>query len=215
LLLQSKTLSLLITSFFETAIIPKFQRNLNHQALYKWNIEEVRNIPAPPNSPYYGANFFSCIKEVKNEGLLNILTMSSGMWYRVLVENRVTHQAHGASSEYIPCRAETNHPEIDWERTWSLAVTPGLSSEQLTFLWRMLHNILPCQSRLFRMRMPNINSDIWTHCNHNALGNLNQSLLQCSFNDGAGQYLLDKLSSFVPNLQPDQVLQTLIFKLYI
>ena len=36
-----------------------------------------------------------------------------------------------------------------------------------------------------------------THCNHNAVGNLNHSLLQCSFNDGAGQYLLDKLPSLV------------------
>ena len=132
--------------------------------------------------------------------------MSSGMWYRWLVESRVTHQVQGATSEYIPCRAEINHPEVDWERTWRLAVTPGLSSEHLTFLWRMLHNILPCQTRLFRMGMPNISPDICTHCNHNAIGNLNHSLIQCSFNDGAGQYLLSKLSSLASNLQPEDVL---------
>ena len=202
---QSKALSLLITSFLESAIMPKFQQNLYHHALYKWNIEEVRNIPAPPKSPYYDENFFSSIKEVRNEGLLNILTMTSGMWYRVLVENMVTHQAHGNSNDYIPCRAERNHPTVDWERTWSLAVTPGLSSEHLTFLWRMLHNLLPCQDRLFRMRLPNITSDICTHCNQNEVGNLHHSLLQCSFNDGAGQYLMEKLSTLIPNLHPIQV----------
>ena len=125
---QSKALSLLITSFLESAIMPKFQQNLYHHALYKWHIEEVRNITAPPKSPNYDENFFSSIKEVRNEGLLNILTMTSGMWYRVLVENMVTHQAHGNSIDYIPCRAERNHPTVDWERTWSLAVAPGLSS---------------------------------------------------------------------------------------
>ena len=52
----------------------------------------------------------------------------------------------------------------------------------------------------------NITSDICTHCNQNSVGNLNHSLLYCNFNDGAGQYLLDTLSSFVPNLHPDQVL---------
>ena len=109
--LQSKALSLLITSFLESTIIPKFQNSLYHHDLYNWNIEEVRTIPAPSQPPYYDDNFFSCIKDVKNEGLLNIITMTSGMWYRVLVENKVTHQAN--SSEYIPCRAETNHPGID------------------------------------------------------------------------------------------------------
>ena len=70
----------------------------------------------------------------------------------------------------------------------------------------MLHNLLPCQTRLFRMQMPSITSDICTHCNQNSVGNLNHSLLYCNYNDGAGKYLLDTLSSFVPNLHPDQVL---------
>ena len=53
--------------------------------------------------------------------------------------------------------------------------------------------------------IPNITSDICTHRNQNSVGNLNHSLLYCNFNDGAGQYLLDTLSAFVPNLHPDQV----------
>ena len=203
--IQSKALSLLITSFLESAIMPKFQRNLYHHALYNWHIQDVRTIPAPSTSPYYDAEFFSCIKEVKEEGLLNILTMTSGMWYRVLVEKNVTHEALGNTSRHIPCRAERNHPAVDWDRTWRLASTPGLSSDHLTFLWRMLHNLLPCQARLFRMRMPNITTDTCAHCNQNETGNINHSLLHCNYNDGAGQYLLEKLSSMVPNLHPDQV----------
>ena len=59
------------------SIKPQFHRNLYHQALYKWNIEEVRTIPAPLQSPYYDDSFFSCIKAVKSEGLMNIKTMFS------------------------------------------------------------------------------------------------------------------------------------------
>ena len=203
--LQSKALSQLISSFIETAVKPQFQHNLYHHALYRWHVEEARNIPPPPKSPYYDEEFFSCIKKVKSEGLLNIIKMSAGMLYRVLLEDRVTQQAHGNSTRYIPCRAEINHPAADWERSWSLAVTPGLSSDNLTFLWRMLHNILLCQSRLFRMRMPNISSDICSHCNLNQVGNISHSLLFCPYNDGAGQYLIEKLSIFAPNLIPDQI----------
>ena len=104
-----------------------------------------------------------------------------------------------------PCRAELNHPEVEWERTWRLAVTPGLSSEHLSFLWRMLHNLLPCQTRLFRLKMPNITSDICTLCNRQEVGNLNHSLLYCEYNDGAGQLLEEKLSELQPELTLNQV----------
>ena len=68
---QSKAMPLLITSFLETAINLNFQRNLYHHALYLWNIEEIRSIPAPAQSPFYDDKFFDYIKEVKKEGLLN------------------------------------------------------------------------------------------------------------------------------------------------
>ena len=69
----------------------------------------------------------------------------------------------------------------------------------------MLHNLLPCQTRLFRLKMPNIKSDICTLCAQNVVGNLNHCLLHCDYNDGAGQYLLDKLSHLVPNILPHHV----------
>ena len=122
--LPSKALSLLITSFLETAIKPQFHRNLYHQALYKWNIEEVRTIPAPLQSPYYDDSLLSCIEAVKSEVFLNIITMSSGMWYRVLLENKVTHRANGNCNENIPCRAEDLGLSC---HSWTLFRSPNLS----------------------------------------------------------------------------------------
>ena len=202
--IQSKALSLLITSFLQTSINPKFQRSLYHHALYKWHILEDRTIQAPSKSPYYDEHFFLCIRKVKLEGLLNITTMSAGTWYRVLVEEKVTH-VQNDTLEYRPCRAELNHPIVDWTRSWSLAVTPGLSGDHLSFLWKMLHNLLPCQTRLFRLRMPNIVSDKCTLCNKQEVGSLSHSLLHCEYNDGAGLFLQEKLRNFIPNLTLDNV----------
>ena len=68
-------------------------------------------------------NFFSLIKQVKEEGLLNIKTMTSGMWYRVLMENNVTHELSNSVRDLRPCKAETKHPEVNWNQTGSMAVT--------------------------------------------------------------------------------------------
>ena len=105
----------------------------------------------------------------------------------------------------MPCRAEFKHQELDWNRTWSFSVTSGLPSSFLTFLWRMLHDLLPCQTRLFRLKMPNVNSDICTMCDLNVLGDLTHSLMMCPYNGEAGQFLLDQLHQVLPSLLPSQV----------
>ena len=104
-----------------------------------------------------------------------------------------------------PCRVETKHPEVEWEKVWPLAVTHGLPSQHRSFLWQMIHDLLPCQARLFRLRMPNIKSNICTLCDQNSVGDLTHCLLTCSYNDGAGQFLLDILRLNIPNLQLQQV----------
>ena len=200
-----KALSLMIRSFLETSIIPNFQHSQYHEALFCWHIEEKRDITCPVLPPYYDSNFFDMIRKVKEEGLLNLKTMTSGMWYRVLVEDNVTHQATNQGRDLLPCRIESKHPEVNWDRTWSLAATPGLSSVHLTFLWRMVHDLLPSQARLFRMKMPNANSDICSLCTNNLVGDLSHSLLLCPYNDGAGQFLLSKLQEVISNPLPQQV----------
>ena len=154
---------------------------------------------------YYSIDFLNHIRAVKEEGLLNLKTMSSAIWYRVLLEENVTHKPTNPGSELRPCIIERKHPSIDWKRSWSLATTPGLSSQHLTFLWKMTHDLLPTQARLSRLNMPNVNSEICSLCTLNIPGELTHSLLLCPYNDGAGQFLLQKLHSHIPNLLPQQV----------
>ena len=202
---QYKALSLLIRTFLETAIIPKFKHNQYHTALYLWHIEGDKDITCPVQPPYYDDSFFNTIKQVKQEGLLNLKTMSSAQWYRVLVESNITHEIKNSRNEYIPCRAEAKLPGIDWERSWSLAATPGLPSSSLTFVWKMKHNLLPTPSRLFRLKMPHTSSNLCNLCNQDQVGDLSHCLLQCSYNDGADQFLMSKLSKVLPNILPNDV----------
>jgi hypothetical protein len=116
-----------------------------------------------------------------------------------------THEPTNSGQKLLPCRAETKHPEIEWEKVWKMAVTPGLPSHHLSFLWKMLHDLIPSQERLFRLKMPNVNSSTCTLCDQNVLGNLIHSLLLCPYNNGAGNFLLDVLHLHIPNLQPQQV----------
>ena len=52
--------------------------------------------------------------------------------------------------------------------------------------------------------MPNTISEICTLCNLNQAGNLTHSLL-CPYNNGVGLFLVEKLSQYIPNLLPEQV----------
>ena len=103
------------------------------------------------------------------------------------------------------CRAEAKNPDVDWERTWSLAATPGLPSNLMSFLWKMVHNLLPCPVRFFRLQMPNTKSNLCNLCDQKRVGDLVHCLLQCPYNGGADQFLMNKLSLHVPNLLPQQV----------
>ena len=87
--MKFKVTAELIRSFLETALNKNFQQNSFHAALFQWNVLLCRDIPDPGYYPYLTEDLFSLIREVKDEGLLN---MRSGMWYKVLVENKVTMQ---------------------------------------------------------------------------------------------------------------------------
>ena len=117
----------LIKSFLETAVNPNFKTNLYHQALYQWHVEDDHSIPDPGRPPYYSEEFFSAIRTVRKEGLLNVKTLSLKCWYKVLLENFVTTEVDANGFRFDKrCRIESAYPYIDWERTWSHASLPGV-----------------------------------------------------------------------------------------
>ena len=132
--------------------------------------------------------------------MLNINTMSLKMWYKYLLEVKVTHTESEDTSVLVPCRAEHLAPVIDWGRSWRGVCVPGLSPEMHFFLWRMLHDILPTQERLHRMEMPNAPSPLCLSCSEGEIDSLEHALLKCSTIRPGTEFLLEALKSEIPDI---------------
>ena len=203
-----KAMAEMARSFMESSLNPKFITNIHHQALYLWKVEENRDIPDPGKNPFMTEELWSNIKRVKEEGLLNIGKMTTGQWYRALLENNITMQvdADGRSS-LRPCKVEIANPRVDWAQTWQLASLRDLSSEDQTFLWRMLHDILPTQSRLHRLGMRNAPTPNCLRCDSLVPESLSHALVTCQKNSEVTAWLLPIVHQHLPGLQPQQLVQ--------
>ena len=201
-----KAMAEFIRSFLETAIVPKFHQNSYHAAQFRWNVLLERDIPDPGKSPYLTEDMFQLIKEVKEEGLLNLSHMKSGTWYKVLLENKITMQSEPNGTRSMkPCKVEVRNPEVDWKSTWALANSKGLNPTEKTFLWRMIHNLLPTQARLFHLKMKNTLHANCLLCDLSEQGDLPHSLLTCPFNTEVYNWLMRILHNHIPHLLPQQV----------
>ena len=152
----------------------------------------------PGKSPYYSAEFFDAIKQVVQGGLLNVASMSTKQWHRVLLENNVTMQVTATNQEiWKPVKCEARNPAVLWDRSWNLSMTSGLSSEQTSFLFKMLHNILPTKSRLFRLHQKD--SPACTLCTSGSSEDCLHALVTCSFNSDVKNWILDISSKVAPH----------------
>ena len=105
---------------------------------------------------------------------------------------------------YIPCRTEILTPETDWARTWRLARLKGLNSSQTSFLWRLLHRLLPTLDRVNRIT-PNT-SPICKLCPDQTVEDLSHALLSCSYNGVVSTALMNTLSILQPNISKSEIL---------
>ena len=47
-----------------------------------------------------------------------------------------------------PCRIEHKHEDYEWETIWPRIRLPGLGTELASFIFKVLHDILPTQERV-------------------------------------------------------------------
>ena len=52
----------------------------------------------------------------------------------------------------ILCRVERASPGTDWENSWRLARLPGLGPDNIAFLFKLMHEILPTQELVARTK---------------------------------------------------------------
>ena len=109
-------------------------------------------------------------------------------------------------STLIPVRVEELSPQTDWQATWSTARTKGLDSELTSFIFKLLHCLLPTQDRVSRItRNQNQNIGLCQLC-HAEVEDPQHAFFSCPYSSTAGLALLGYLQLLVPDLSPGAAL---------
>ena len=114
------------------------------------------------------------------------------------------NQLEDSTKIFRPSRTELAWPGSDWDNTWRLARSKGLGPEVTTFLWRLLHNLLPTQERLNHM-MRNT-QPLCKLCQDQLVEDQPHAFFLCGANNQANQSLLSSLSPTIPNITIRQIL---------
>jgi hypothetical protein len=200
---------MLIRAFMETAANPDFKHSLYHEALFKHHILEVNEGPKLRLPPYYPQDIIEEIKSAKNK-YLPISTMSSQSWYVFLANKYVLEEVPpggDATQEKnkVKCKAEIVAPELDWDSIWHRARMKGITNENRSFLWRMFHNILPTQARLF-VTARNVDNPNCVLCNANEPDDiLSHSFINCEQSREAMEWLHNIVLTMDPLATLDKI----------
>ena len=151
------------------------------------------------------------IYKVHSQSPLNIAHMSEKQWYRYLLEENVTMfmEEPEVLRKLIPCRVETKFPQINWDCSWRRARLRGLGPELSSFLFKLLHNLLPTQARLARTGA--IFSGACKLCQSGAEESALHALIQCPANQGAGLAIVQGLPT--PPQDDDHLQEVLLLQL--
>ena len=106
--------------------------------------------------------------------------------------------------QFIPCSCELLSPSNDWQLSWKLFRLKGLSSEMMSFNFKLLHRLLPVKDRLHKIT-PTTPATC-TLCSGSCPETLEHALLFCPYNAGTGQALTTTLQRVLPSLTVDQLL---------
>ena len=199
-----RSLALLIRSFLETSANPNFRHSLMHEVLFRYHVLDETSLPNPGFLPYYDQTFFNTIKYYKNSPL-NISLMTTRQWYRALLEDRVLMQqgADGSPQALLPVRVEQLVPDQDWAMTWTLAKTKGLNSDQSSFLFKLLHQLLPTQDRINRIT----NEPGLCKVCQASPEDLNHALFSCPSSKTVADLLLSYVHIVVPGITSQRLLR--------
>ena len=203
---QMKAQAALTRSFLETACHPQFLHSLYHSSLYRYHVLGDDTIPDPGFPPFYSKDFFAKIREVHLETPLNVAVMTQKQWYRLLLEDNCTmEQGEAGQMQFIRSRVELASPETDWEQSWRLARLPGLGPDHTSFLFRLLHQLLPTQERVHRTG--NAANPLCKGAGCSETDDLGHSLFMCETNQNVGTSLLGLLRQYQPNISLEAALR--------
>ena len=108
--------------------------------------------------------------------------------------------------QYLECRVELLSVDSAWGTTWRLARLPGLGPDNTSFLFKMIHQILPTQERVSKT-----NPSVSPPCKSQGYAGTEvedlEHFLQCVSNDGVGNALLELVKQHMPGITADALLR--------
>ena len=163
-------------------------------------------MPDPGFTPYYDQKFFQEIKKVQEDSPLNPIFMTVKEWYRWLLEKNVVKREVDQQGrwELIPCKVEEREPEVFWAESYRISRLKGLTPGSKSFLFRVLHTLLPSKERLHHLT-PQISP--LCMCNTGEYESYLHLFFLCDKNDEAGQALLRCISAYDRNINEEKVLR--------
>ena len=107
----------------------------------------------------------------------------------------------------LPVRCELATPATQWKMSWRLARQTGLSPHLTTFLFKLLHTILPTGERVNRMKPSS--SQLCVLCGDGGpqvCESLTHAMVYCVGNKGTFGLLHTVIQSYIPGITAQQIL---------
>ena len=92
------------------------------------------------------------------------------------------------SRQFKPCRVEMYSPDIDWDTTWCRTRLNGLGPELMSFLFKLVHDLLSTQVRL--ARTSSTISGKCKLCLSDVMEDQVHAFIRCPGNHGVGEAVL-------------------------
>ena len=200
---KHKSLACLIRNFLEIAANPCYINSQYETSFYDYYVLDIPNQHPPVKPPFYTDEFFQVIKNAKHSGL-NIINMSIKQWYRFLLKQEFSDMVD-ADMVTRPCRIERLNPTVKWDIAWKNVHLKALRSTEISFAWKLIHDLLPTEERLYST-IGNSPETCKFLCIGNPLANLEHCLLSCSLTCDVGSWLLDLIRKKCPSLNVKDIL---------
>ena len=103
-----------------------------------------------------------------------------------------------------PLRTELRNPLYQWDKIWLNSRQYMLGPVICSFLFKLLHQILPTAERVNRI-LPN-QSQFCTKCQLHEIETLQHALMDCPSNQGVSTTLCNGLKKYQPSLTKQEIL---------
>ena len=104
-------------------------------------------------------------------------------------------QEDGQSRKLIPSRVELINPTTNWEDVWRRSRLRGLGSELASFIFKVLHQLLPTAERVHKTNPKS--SALCRLCSLGTTEDLLHALISCPGNGGVGRKVVDCVTDHV------------------